>query len=180
MASLGMIAPLYESMFFEAFQTIRTKFFALDFIPQGHRRSVMTDPNDFWDCHRVSAPGKDKPRLALVPGIYELADVVDLTQYLSGDLRKMLEALFGYRNKMFHNGFEWPKNECQEFAKRIQQEKWQAWFSTSTRGPDKEPWIVYMTDEFIDHCLDMVERLLNSFGSYNKKRLPLKYLNPIS
>jgi hypothetical protein len=59
----------------------------------------------------------------------------------------MLEALFEYRNYMFHNGFEWPQARCAQFAARIDKSGWQDWFSTFTRGG--EPWIFYMTEAFI-------------------------------
>ena len=167
MAALGMLAPFYESMFFQAFQGMRTSFFGQDAIPPGHHRSGISKAEDFWDCHLFRTPDGKKKR-DLVPGIEQLADAVGLTPHLPADLRWTLEALFSYRNKMFHGGFEWPKKECAKFAKRIEQESWQPWFSFATHGDD--PWIFYMTGAFISHCFDLVHPFLDAFGAYCRGR----------
>src|SRR5260370_42156301 len=109
---------------------------------------------------------------SLVSGILQLAKVVDLKRHLPDGLPKMLEALFDYRNFMFHNGFEWPEERCKEFAAHIEQRCWQAWFSNSSHGD--EPWIFFMTDEFINHCFDMIHKLLDGFGAYCKGRDPVE------
>jgi hypothetical protein len=93
---------------------------------------------------------------------------VGLTAYLPADLHGTLDPLYSYRNKMFHNGLEWPARECQRFARHIEQAKWQKWFESATRGDD--PWIFYMTDEFIAACLDMAKRTIESLGAYSKSR----------
>ncbi len=171
MAALGMLAPFYESMFFQAFQGIRKRYFGVAMVPRGHPRAGMTDPDDFWDCHLLYNPNTKKKEKKLVPGIEQLADAVGLAAHLPTDLHKTLEALFSYRNKMFHGGFEWPKNECEKFTKRIEQEQWQAWFSFATHGD--EPWIIYMTEAFINHCFDLVHKLLDAFGAFCKAQNPI-------
>ncbi len=70
--------------------------------PIAHVRWTMPKDKQ-WDCRRASP---DRPHL--VDGILELADATGLAADLPTDLRKTLAALFGYRNKMFHLGFEWP------------------------------------------------------------------------
>ena len=167
MAALGMVGPFYESMFFQAFQGIRMSFFGKDTIPPGHHRAGTNDAEHFWDCHLLRSPG-GKMKRELVAGIEQLADAVGLTPHLPTGLPKTLDALFSYRNKMFNGGFEWPKGECARFAKRIDQEEWQAWFSSATHGG--EPWIFYMTDQFISHCFDQVHPLLDGFGAYCRGR----------
>jgi len=121
----------------------------------------------FWDCHFVcNAKRNGKCQKALVQGIFELADVVELTAHLPPGLRVMLEALFLYRNKMFHNGFEWPEAERRAFAENAK--KWPGWFRNSLHGG--EPWIFYMSDEFMTHCLQMIDKLLDSFGAYCRRK----------
>jgi len=177
MAALGMIAPLFESLFFQAFQGIRIRYFA-DKPVTGHSRNSMPKLDDFWNCHFVyTAASKSKTRTDIVKGIMELADNVDLAPHLPVGLEATLEALFAYRNKMLHCGFEWPQVECLNFAKRIDDEKWKDWFSWAERSGD--PWIFYMTEKFIEGCLDMIQQLLDSFGAYCKGRTPLN-LVPIS
>jgi hypothetical protein len=167
MAALGMIAPLYESMFYQAFQGIRTNFFGVNAILPGHRSSI-TDPDAFWNCRNYYDRGSAKVKVNVPAGIQQLAKAVDLKRYLPPDLFRVLDALFDYRNHMFHDGFEWPQERCAQFAKRVDEKGWQQWFTNSIRGDD--PWIFYMTDEFIKHCLDMVAILLEAFGKYCKER----------
>jgi hypothetical protein len=47
-----------------------------------------------------------------------------------------LDSLFSYsyRDKMFHNGLEWPARECRRFARHIEQEKWQNLFESAKDG----------------------------------------------
>jgi hypothetical protein len=147
MAALGMLAPFYESMFFQAFQGIRKEYFGMDVIPPGHARSGIAKADDFWDCHLFFNANNGKKEKKLVPGIKQLAEAVGLTAHLRSDFHNMLEALFSYRNKMFHGGFEWPLKECANFTRRIKDEDWQAWFSFASHGDD--PFIVYMTEALV-------------------------------
>jgi hypothetical protein len=183
MAALGMIAPLFESLFFQAFQGIREKYFGVEHIPAGEPRAAMinddtlaeadalTKADAFWDCYyyfdRKEAEIKDN----LVAGIRQLSKAVGLKAKLPKDLHRTLEALFEYRNYMFHNGFEWPEARCAQFAARIEKCGWQDWFTTFTRG-DK-PWIFYMTEAFIAHCLDMVHKVREALGAYCRGRIPI-------
>jgi hypothetical protein len=169
MAALGMIAPMYESTFIHAFQSIQEAFRKSGVTRPAHARDGITKSDGFWDCHLVySEEAKYKTRPALVEGIMELADAIELT--LPDGLENLLDALFSYRNKMFHCGFEWPKNECLKFAERIEEKHWKGWFDRSERA--NEPWIFYMSDDFIKVCLEMIGKVLDAFGRYCKDRLP--------
>jgi hypothetical protein len=174
MAALGMLAPFYESMFFQAFQGIRKEYFGMGTVPAGHMRSGMASADAFWDCHLLYNPTMGRNEKKIVQGIEQLAEAVELTEHLPPELNKTLEALFSYRNKMFHGGFEWPLKECGKFTKRIEDENWQDWFSFAKRGDD--PFIVYMTDAFITHCLDSVHQILNAFGAYCKAHISVNVI----
>lgn len=104
----------------------------------------------------------------IVSGIQQLAKATEVKKHLPADLPKTLEALFAYRNFMFHNGFVWPEEKCAAFAARIEKGSWQGWFTCSE--PSDKPWIFYMNDEFTEHCLEMVGKVLESFGKYCKGR----------
>ena len=66
---------------------------------------------------------------------------------------------------MFHNGFEWPMEERAKFEKRIVEKGWpNDWFSKSTTGSD--PWIFYMSANFIEHCLEIIDQILAGVGAY--------------
>ena len=128
---------------------------------------VKASQNEFWDPHFVF--GQGGPRTNLVAGIQQLANSTGLAAFLPGGYETMLSALIAYRNKMFHNGFEWPKAEREKFDDRIVDEGWPAeWFTKSTS--DDKPWIFYMSNDFIQHCLATIDDILEGVGAYLKQR----------
>lgn len=170
MAALGMLAPLIESLFYQAFQGIRTRYYGIDVIPPGHTRSGIAKADAFWDCHLLySAKAKSKVQKDVVAGIMELADAVALAPHLPGDLLAILEAVFRYRNKMFHFGFEWPRKECENFAKDMATEGWEPWFASATRNG--VPFIFYMRDKLISRSFDLVHEALSGLGAYCRARM---------
>ena len=103
--------------------------------------------------------GRKKPSRHLARKIMEMVEdeSLGLGEYMPDDLRHTLEALFLYRNKMFHHGFAWPQSQRQAFADRLRD--WQdGWFDSATS--DGEPWIFYMSPGFISHCIDTIEDVL--------------------
>ena len=79
-------------------------------------------------------------------------------KYMPEDFAVTLTALFEYRNKMFHHGFEWPPEMRKSFARRIETSGWPSkWFSSASTGDD--PWMFYMTDTFIDLCIDKIQKI---------------------
>ena len=170
MAAVGMLAPLIESLFYQAFQGIRATFYGADVIPSGYGRSGMRTTNDFWDCHLIFAPTRnDRKAKNLVLGIMELAEAINLTMHLPSDLGVLLSALIRYRNKMFHSGFEWPASNCVSFAAEITSAGWGDWFTSATRVDI--PFVFYMTDAFVARLLALVDEVLNSFGAYCTAKL---------
>lgn len=164
MAAVGMLAPLIESVFCGGFETIREEFFEDDSPYDAHQHGRwQSATKNQWDSHFVYERGKQ--RKDLVTGILQLAEAVGLHAYLPTDLKPMMKALFAYRNKMFHWGFEWPPEERDAFEKHIAAEKWPSdWFAKATQGG--EPWIFYLTDAFVDHCIDLIGQVVHSMGTY--------------
>ena len=81
-----------------------------------------------------------------------------------------LAALFAYRNKMFHNGFEWPMKERHKFSEEIQRRGWPPeWFKKSTSGD--QPWIFYMSADFIQHCLDTIDQVWREWAPTSHSRI---------
>ena len=61
--------------------------------------------------------------------ISRLAESNGLSQFFPDDYNKVLDALYLYRNKMFHNGFIWSENERRKFQERIKNPGWpKSWF----------------------------------------------------
>ncbi len=162
MAAVGMLAPLIESLFAQCFQAIGRKYFPQNQTLGPHPRWTSAHQVQ-WDCRVVIRNGE--PRKNVVEGIIQLSDALGVTNRLPADLKPTLSALFDYRNKMFHLGFEWPMAEREKFAKKIVEEKWPAdWFSKATQG--EEPWIYYMSPSFIEHVVAMVYHVLDGFSTY--------------
>jgi len=167
MAALGMLAPLMESIFYQAFQAIRHHLSAI-VNPECNHQRWQQPAEDQWDCHFVWKSGRRSTNL--VEGILQLAEAVELSPYLPSALKFTLQALFEYRNKMFHCGFEWPIEERQRFAMRIDASGWPAdWFAKATTGG--EPWIFYLTDTFALHCLDVIDSIIEGLGAFAREKL---------
>ena len=94
----------------------------------------------------------------VVARIVELVEKEAITG-MPHSLDPTLKALFEYRNKMFHHGFEWPPSVRTAFAQRIADANWPStWFDRAMDGP--EPWIFYLSPEFITHCLGIIEDVM--------------------
>ncbi len=167
MAAVGMIAPFVESTFCQAFRGIEhamTKAMPPLF---GHER-WHRPAEDQWDCRYVWKHGRRSRHL--VRGVTQLADAIGLLPYLPDEMEPTLSALFEYRNKMFHFGFEWPVEERRRFDDKLRESQWPTdWFSRSTTGED--PWVFYMSSKFIDHCLATAGGIITGIGHFCDQRL---------
>jgi len=156
MAAIGMIAPLFEAILCAYFQSVGSRRVHVAGV-----RAVASD-HIYWDCHLVLENGH--VRKDIVKGARQLADDVGLTAYLPTDFFVTLAAVFAYRNKMVHNGLEWTPRERKRFAQTIQESTWSAeWFVRASISG--KPWIFYMSDEFIGHCINTAEALLDACGN---------------
>ena len=167
MAAVGMLAPLIETIFYQSFLGIRAQFFSLSDPSNQHSRWATNSKNQ-WDCHWILAGRNWKKDL--VKGIVELSAAVGVGKHWPSDLHLVLSALFVYRNAMFHNGLEWPIVERKKFAQRMSEENWPSkWFAKATSGG--EPWAFYLTDDFIMHAFETIERILVGFGTFIRDEL---------
>ena len=101
--------------------------------------------------------------------IPRLAESNGLSQFFPDDYKEVLDALYLYRNKMFHNGFIWPKDKRYKFQTTIKESGWpQNWFKEMSyrdyREKTETPWIFCMSAQFIEHCLRTVEKVLDGYG----------------
>ena len=162
MAAVGMLAPFIEFVFKRVFAGIRDRLDHIEDARKGHVRWVM-QPDKQWDCSYALPCRKH-----LVDGIVELADAIGLAADLPAELRKTLAALFGYRNKMFHLGFEWPESQLAAFERRIESDGWPGdWFDRATSAG--KPWVFYLSDTFVDHCLATVEQIFSGLGAFVRR-----------
>ena len=160
MSTVGMLAPFIESLFVAIFSHLGKR---------EAENKKMSGPTTaassarFWDPHYMERAGKMQ-KGGLVDGIVRLSHSTRLEPYLPRDLEAVLRALFSYRHKMFHHGFEWPERERDKFQKRIAEEGWTDWFSNSEH--DHKPWVFYMRASFIEHCLATIDRVLEGLGKH--------------
>lgn len=169
MAAIGMLAPLVESLFVGIFRGIRDIAPPVKPVtPTGARAAYVAD-RKFWDPHYVF--GGRRSQKDIVRGIQQLVDSTGLTPFLPGDYAVVLDALFKYRNKMLHQGFEWPPAERANFEAMIVRERWpSAWFERSlTNG---ETWIIYMSDVLISLALARIDQMLDGIGLFIQSRYP--------
>ena len=92
MAAVGMIAPMYETLFHQAFQGIRARYFGPTEIPPGHHREAM-NARDYWDCHKYYDKDKSEVQENVASGIVQLAKAIGIKKHLPADLPKTLAAL---------------------------------------------------------------------------------------
>jgi hypothetical protein len=165
MAAVGMLAPLTESIFVRSFVGIRAMLETSGTpFSNSHPRWQWPSVKERWNCH-LYLDG-DKKEDALVAGILQLAEAVGLSKHLPNDLKPVLQALFRYRNEMLHNGFEWPCCRRKAFDRR--RANWPLeWFSPAKH--DNRPWVFYLTDAFIDPCLDTIENVLTGIGAFARE-----------
>ena len=160
MWALGMLAPFVESLFVSILSGLRLRGVA-----NGNTSGPPMDTSldHFWDPHYVKSNG-EMSKGSLVEGIMRISNSTRLQAYFPHDLKAVLTALFAYRNKTFHHGFEWPEQERENFNDRIAKDGWTDWFSYSSH--DHKPWIFYMRASFIEHCLTTIEKVLEGLGEF--------------
>ncbi|MCY4449299.1 MAG: hypothetical protein OXE02_10725 [Chloroflexi bacterium] len=113
--------------------------------------------------------GTGLPRRNLAKDIVKHVEEVGMKEYLPADLEPTLAALFKYRNEMFHGGFEWSSEKLKKFETLLGEERWPSgWFSKATS--DDDPWMFYMTPAFVDHCLDVAERVIRGIEQFGLEK----------
>lgn len=109
--------------------------------------------------------GDELPRGKLVKNIVKRVKKFGMEEYMPKDFESTLSALFEYRNNMFHGGFEWSSKRLKKFERLLDENGWTPeWFSMATS--DDEPWMFYMTSAFVDHCLEMAEKLIKGIEQF--------------
>ena len=166
MAAVGMLAPFVESLFASIFKGVH-KWQQCNNSALGGDTNIVESSSESRDAH--SEFQYQRRRCGVVASILNVARTTGLSEYLPSGYDKALRALFVYRNKMFHGGFEWPVKDRNEFDKLRYREWPSEWFWTATR--DDKPWIFYMSEDFILHWLNTIDEVLDGVGAYMKKQI---------
>lgn len=165
MAAAGMLAPLMESILVRLFAGVGRRPWPL--VETERRDRAGEDHPGLWNAQTYfSSKEGEKPDIVL--GVRQLASATGLAAHLPADFDAAFEALVLYRNRIFHNGFEWPVEARGKFKKLVDTRGWGAWFQSSLTN--HEPWIFYMSPAFIDRCLALVDQTLDAAGRLVRDR----------
>ncbi len=166
MAAIGMIAPLVESTLGQSLAALGDMHDRKNISPGDHKRWKRAgDHTARWNC-QVYFDSKKEAKSNIILGLPQLAEASGLDQFLPADFMTWFEAMFTYRNFMFHGGFEWALERREFFEKEIEKKGWDQFF-TCSKSNDR-PWIYYITNEAIDALPTIVEDMLDSLGRFAK------------
>ena len=164
MSAIGMFAPLLESIFTQAFSSLGVFYLRSGTSLPSHKRWTRpnTDNLDRWSAQTYF--GSNEPRSDLFLGISQLSDATGLCDHLEKSDLDLLEALFFYRNRMFHMGFEWPMESRIAFLSHVEKKGWDDYFSSSTSGG--EPWIIYLSTPTIRLLTAFIDGIISKIGRF--------------
>jgi len=160
MAAVGALAPFIEGLLVHMFRFLRDNQ-AEQKMSGNHARWKIAN-EIAWDPHLWLNPKNTRTQTNIATGTIQLMEALQIQASFPDNLKQVLEALFQYRNKMLHNGTEWPVEEREKFENTIENKRWDNWFSAAKRGD--QPWCFYMTQDLIDVCLETAESLLKGFS----------------
>ncbi len=164
MAAIGMIAPLVESTLGQSLAALGDMYDRKIINPGSHKRWKRAgDHPARWNC-QFYFNGKGEASNNIILGLPQLAAACGLDKYLSEDFLTWFEAMFTYRNFMFHGGFEWAIERRQLFEMEVENKGWTSFFNCSTTN--ERPWIYYIENKAIDALPSMVEDMLDSLGRF--------------
>lgn len=174
MAAIGMIAPLVESMLSQSLATLGGMYDRKNINPGNHKRWERAGGHAArWNCQFYFDSSKEAKNNVIL-GLPQLAAACGLDKFLSPDFMTWFEAMFTYRNFMFHGGFEWTIDRREFFEKEVEKKRWVRFFICSTTNG--RPWIYYIKNEAIDALPAMVENMLDSLGRFAKS-LPFELIS---
>jgi hypothetical protein len=166
MVAVGALAPFVESMFSHSFDYLLSKQYNISF--SKHPRWQYAKKR-VWDCHYYFNE-KGEPQKGVDKGIIEMLDALGIREQFPCNMDKVLAALFAYRNKMFHCGYEWPEEDRKKFRDTVMKEcnvEGNEWFQPAE--PSGNIWIIYMSDVFINLCMETIKASLTAFGKVFKE-----------
>ena len=109
MSAIGLLAPFIESFFCQAFQGIYNDFSKPNSLAYSHPRLKQLT-KESWNCRFFWKEGKYKS--GLIEGIIQLAKAIKMFPYLPQTMEQTLQAIFCYRNNMFHWALNGPKKNA--------------------------------------------------------------------
>jgi hypothetical protein len=174
LAAVGMVAPLMETVFVRLLDAARKMVDVTTILPLHARWCVVDKEGKRWNCKYRWSKSDKAWKDDLVNGIEQFLKALHIETFLGHEDRLRLKTLFQYRNNMFHNGMEWPEEKRASFMK-LMKELPPQWLQLAESGG--RPWMFYMTASFVDGCLDMLERFVDSVGALFLREHEHRYLS---
>lgn len=163
-AAVGALAPFIEGLLAHMFQFLRR--IAGKGADSGHERWKL-EAEDFWDPHKIIEDGNLGKNHDIVRGTIQLVEALDIGCYFPHPFNKVLAALFTFRNRALHDGYDWPPKKRAEFAKLVEKSDWRSWFGWPQIGG--VPWMISLNDVFVRDCLQMAQDVLCGFERLSRE-----------
>lgn len=167
-ALVGALAPFFEGMFRHEFAYIRYLFKNTRPPSENHpRRAAVADDAEFWSPSRYVSRKEDeddKTKDNIYDGMVQLLTALGIKDRFKEPFPQVVQALFAYRNYALHSGYEGSVERRNQFKKRITDNGWDEWFEWTT--VDNEPWLVTMSDKFVEECIATAIKAKNEFLKY--------------
>ena len=168
MAAIGMVAPMVESLFSQAFSSLGLLYAEKGMEPPDDERwSVAGSHEHRWNCQYYFKNVDEPPRQDIISGIVQISRASGLKNYITKADFVWIRAMLTYRNFMFHNGLEWSPQRRADFVKVMKEQKWEHFFSFAKTGGD--PWVFYIDKEVMADIPNVIERILDGMGKFAKK-----------
>lgn len=167
-AATGSLAPCFEGLFLHEFALLHEKYGGC-FKANSHERWRLTE-NEFWAPSVVSENGTKRDMPDLVRGIQQLLTALGIDDHFPADMMRTLKALFAFRNRALHQGYEWPVESRESFERRVKDEGWGNFFTIARFGD--QPWMIYATDTLVSEALTLFDRTQSAFHGIRKSLKP--------
>jgi len=161
-AAVGTLAPFIEGFLAHAFDYL---LYLSDRLESGDGSRDWGDRARLVGIPDWPQADQQAPFIACVK---KMTQALALEEWLDKNLLDRLELLFTFRNRSLHNAYRWPKATIARFKKCVDQRGWQPWVQWAMCG--EQPWMAYLTDEFISDQLSLTRRLTDGFRSVVRAR----------
>ncbi len=168
-AAVGALAPFFEGFFVRECQWLRSLHLRGDISlsENSNERWKGFVKDEFWNPRMVFNDGKYRKELA--SGLLQIIDALAIRNRFPEKLPEIIGPLFYFRNKVFHNGYEWPIEQRTAFVKAIRERKWDDYFDRSTSGG--EPKMFYPKKSFLNESISMAEEMVVHINKLNDEMI---------
>ncbi len=157
---VGAICPLFEFLFIRAFGRFQNMFQQTELTKSHIRWTADMDEDKRWNPKFYYDKKDKKTKENLPDGYWQLLEAIGHADSISDLDAEIIYALFLYRNRVLHSGYEWPKNVRKKFCDVLKDRsknysRWMDWFEVGR--DDNEPWIIASTKLLADDAMTSIK-----------------------